>query len=94
MPSAESSPSTPSIEKGKIEDMIEIFDADSSETSKSDSALRSMPALTAEEERTLWRKVDMRLVPIATALYLVSYLDRGNIGLCELFLLLLNSLMR
>ncbi|KAH9903171.1 MFS general substrate transporter [Cubamyces lactineus] len=84
MSTAAPSPSTPSIEKGNIEDMVEIFDADSSETSKSDSALRSMPALTAEEERTLWRKVDMRLVPIATALYLVSYLDRGNIGNAKL----------
>ncbi len=38
------------------------------------------PVLTAEEERRLWRKVDMRLIPISTLLYLVSYLDRGNIG--------------
>ncbi|KAI0634507.1 MFS general substrate transporter [Trametes polyzona] len=34
--------------------------------------------LTAEEEKRLWRKVDMRLIPISTLLYLMSYLDRGN----------------
>ncbi|KAI0325818.1 MFS general substrate transporter [Cubamyces sp. BRFM 1775] len=64
--------------------MIEGFDADSSKSSKSDLAPRSTPPFTAEEERTLWRKVDMRLVPIAAALYLVSYLDRGNIGNAKL----------
>ncbi|OJT03631.1 High-affinity nicotinic acid transporter [Trametes pubescens] len=42
------------------------------------------PVLTAEEERRLWRKVDMRLIPISTLLYLVSYLDRGNIGNAKL----------
>lgn len=38
------------------------------------------PVLTAEEEKRLWRKVDMRLIPISVLLYLMSYLDRGNIG--------------
>lgn len=38
------------------------------------------PILTAEEEKRLWRKVDMRLIPISVLLYLMSYLDRGNIG--------------
>ena len=94
MSTAALSPSTPSNEKGKIEDTIEVFDAESSETSKTDLALRSTPSLTAEEERSLWRKVDMRLVPIAAALYLVSYLDRGNIGLSVLLSLSSNLLTR
>ncbi|KAI0365418.1 MFS general substrate transporter [Pilatotrama ljubarskyi] len=38
------------------------------------------PILTPEEEKKLWRKIDMRLIPIMTLLYLVSYIDRGNIG--------------
>ena len=38
------------------------------------------PKLNAEEEKRLWRKIDMRLIPISTALYLVSYVDRSNIG--------------
>ena len=94
MSTAALSSSTPSNEKGKVEDTIQVFDAESSETSKADLALRLTPSLTAEEERSLWRKVDMRLVPIAAALYLVSYLDRGNIGLSVLLSLSSNLLTR
>ncbi|KAI0356824.1 MFS general substrate transporter [Trametes cingulata] len=42
------------------------------------------PILTPEEEKRLWRKIDMRLIPIMTLLYLVSYIDRGNIGNAKL----------
>ncbi|KAH9835024.1 MFS general substrate transporter [Rhodofomes roseus] len=42
------------------------------------------PTLTAEEERILWRKVDLRIVPILTVMYLCSYLDRANIGNAKL----------
>ena len=38
------------------------------------------PTLTAEEEKRLWRKIDMKLMPILTLMYLCSFLDRGNIG--------------
>ena len=36
------------------------------------------PTLTPEEEAKIWRKIDMRLVPILALLYLFSFLDRGN----------------
>ncbi|RPD60537.1 MFS general substrate transporter [Lentinus tigrinus ALCF2SS1-7] len=42
------------------------------------------PTLTAEEEKRLWRKIDVRLVPILTLMYLCSFLDRGNIGNAKL----------
>ncbi|KZT63416.1 MFS general substrate transporter [Daedalea quercina L-15889] len=42
------------------------------------------PKLTTEQERRLWRKVDMRIVPILTIMYLCSFLDRGNIGNAKL----------
>ena len=35
------------------------------------------PTLTPEEETKIWRKIDMRLMPILTLLYLFSFLDRG-----------------
>ncbi|KAI0672084.1 MFS general substrate transporter [Trametes maxima] len=38
------------------------------------------PTLTAEEERRLWRKIDLRLLPILVIMYLVASLDRSNIG--------------
>jgi len=49
-----------------------------------DSTLPPPPQLTAEEERRLWRKVDLRLLPILTVMYLCSFLDRGNIGNAKL----------
>jgi hypothetical protein len=35
------------------------------------------PTLTPEEEKRLYRKIDIRLMPMLTAMYLVSFLDRG-----------------
>ena len=33
--------------------------------------------LTAEEERRLYRKIDLRLIPVLTLLQLLSFMDRG-----------------
>ncbi|KZT26010.1 MFS general substrate transporter [Neolentinus lepideus HHB14362 ss-1] len=49
-----------------------------------DSTLPSPPVLTEEEEKRLWRKVDLRLMPILSIMYLFSFLDRGNIGNAKL----------
>ncbi|KIM80617.1 hypothetical protein PILCRDRAFT_789396 [Piloderma croceum F 1598] len=43
-----------------------------------DSKLPPPPQLTAEQEKKLWRKIDMRLMPILSLMYLTSFLDRGN----------------
>ncbi|KAF8876866.1 major facilitator superfamily domain-containing protein [Infundibulicybe gibba] len=43
-----------------------------------ESMLPKPPTLTPEQEKRLWRKVDLRLMPILTLMYLVSFLDRGN----------------
>lgn len=32
------------------------------------------------KEKKLWNKVDWRIVPILSMLYLIGHLDRGNIG--------------
>ncbi|KAJ3565341.1 hypothetical protein NP233_g7691 [Leucocoprinus birnbaumii] len=45
-----------------------------------DSSLPPAPKLSPEEEGKLWRKIDIRLMPILTLMYLLSFLDRGNIG--------------
>ena len=47
-----------------------------------DDALSPPPVLSAEEERQLWRKVDWRIMPIITIMYLSSFVDRSNIGEC------------
>ncbi|TFK52785.1 MFS general substrate transporter [Heliocybe sulcata] len=43
-----------------------------------ESTLEPPPDLTEEEERKLWRKVDLRLMPILSLMQLCSFLDRGN----------------
>jgi hypothetical protein len=50
-----------------------------------------VPVLTAEEEQRLWRKIDMRLMPILSLMYLMSFLDRG--AYTHTHLLPLRSLM-
>nr|VWP02019.1 Hyaluronate lyase (EC (Hyaluronidase) (HYase) [Ganoderma boninense] len=85
-------------EKASIEQVpsVSVSAAEEKETSESlksgqkgfayggDDALPPPPTLSAEEERRLWRKVDMRLMPILTLMYLCSFLDRGNIGNAKL----------
>ena len=45
-----------------------------------DSKLPPPPKLTPEQEKKLYHKVDLWLMPILTLMYLFSFLDRGNIG--------------
>lgn len=49
------------------------------------NARATAPGVTREsfhhiDEKKLLRKMDMRLLPILTLLYLLSFIDRGNIG--------------
>lgn len=39
-----------------------------------------LPRYGDEETTRILRKVDLRLLPVLTLLYIISYLDRGNIG--------------
>jgi hypothetical protein len=40
----------------------------------------NQPRYDSKEVKVLLRKLDWRILPILTFLYLVSFLDRGNIG--------------
>lgn len=40
----------------------------------------SVAPLSAEEDRKLTRRVDLKLVPVLGFLYLICFLDRTNIG--------------
>lgn len=57
------------FDKGTLEAQFEQF-----RPAVDDEAPR---ALTAEEEKRLWRKVDLRLMPILSAMYLLAFMDRG-----------------
>lgn len=43
-----------------------------------ESNLPPPPTLSPKEERKLWRKIDLRLMPILSLMYLFSFLDRGE----------------
>ncbi|KAF9234654.1 MFS general substrate transporter [Melanogaster broomeanus] len=53
-------------------------------SSEEQLACSVVPALTAEQEAKLWRRIDLRLIPIITLMYLLSFMDRGNIGNAKL----------
>ncbi|KIJ13998.1 hypothetical protein PAXINDRAFT_13121 [Paxillus involutus ATCC 200175] len=36
-----------------------------------------VPTLTAEQETKLWRKIDVKLIPIVATMYFLSFMDRG-----------------
>ncbi|KAJ6521968.1 MFS general substrate transporter [Mycena vulgaris] len=72
-----------SLEKGSDTQLDNVKVKESSEEVidfAGDSTLPPPPTLSTEEERILWRKVDFRLMPILSLMYLLSFLDRGNIG--------------
>ncbi len=43
-----------------------------------DTTLPPPPDLTPEQQKKLWRKIDLMLMPILTLMYLFSFLDRGK----------------
>lgn len=82
--SAKDGSGTASIEKEEVE-AIEYTTAPQNSTNGAQEGRLPQPAsLTAEEEKRLWRKVDTRILPILTIMYLCSFLDRGNIGNAKL----------
>ncbi|KAJ7621858.1 MFS general substrate transporter [Mycena polygramma] len=80
----EKSDTKPALEKHSVSQLEDVkLKARSSEDELDfggDSTLPPPPTLSAEEERKLWRKIDWRLMPILSLMYLMSFLDRGNIG--------------
>ncbi|KAG6330234.1 hypothetical protein ID866_8855 [Astraeus odoratus] len=51
---------------------------------KNGALLTATVTLSPEQERKLWRKIDVRLLVIITLMYLFSFMDRGNIGNAKL----------
>jgi len=37
------------------------------------------PGLTVDQEKKIWRKIDLRLMPILALMYMASFLDRGGL---------------
>lgn len=43
-----------------------------------------LAAFSDEQKEVVLRKVDIRLVPMLLILYLISFIDRANIGTCRI----------
>lgn len=74
-----------SLEKKQADpEVVETVLASSSVDFGGESKLPPPPKLTPEQEKKLYRKVDLWLMPILTLMYLASFLDRGMLLLLRL----------
>ncbi|KAI0767807.1 hypothetical protein C8Q74DRAFT_1370510 [Fomes fomentarius] len=71
-------------EKGHTDAKEEVVSRDHPLAYGGDDKLPPPPILSVQEERRLWRRIDARLVPMASILYLCSFVDRSNIGNAKL----------
>lgn len=86
-------PTSPMNEKRQADSQIETTSSDlKSEIADfgGNSSLPPPPKLSPEEEKRLWRRIDLRLMPILAVMYLMSFLDRGmhNLIIVESLLML------
>jgi hypothetical protein len=59
----------------------EIHSASPSSSDKEERSEREGLTWTDDEERKIRRKLDFRVVPLVTLLYLLCFLDRANVGM-------------
>ncbi|KAK0478870.1 MFS general substrate transporter [Armillaria novae-zelandiae] len=78
-----SSPTTTSLEKDRERCELVENAKDGSvqliDNFGGEATLPPPPVLTEEQEKKLWRKIDLRLMPILSLMYLFSFLDRGSL---------------
>lgn len=67
---------TPSPSESEVVEKVE--DVNINGVHKSPANAGVLRALSKEEERKLYRKIDMKIMPIVTLMYLTSFLDRGE----------------
>lgn len=66
-----------SLAKSSSDLHVEIFD-DEKHKDIETVAEQTPPDLDQDEVKRILRKIDLRLLPVLTALYLMSFLDRSN----------------
>lgn len=80
-----------SLEKGSIAVAEGVVDEKKIAPSQfdfgGDSTLPPPPELSLEEEKQLYRKIDLRLLPILSIMYLCSFLDRGQSSISNIQIL-------
>ncbi|KAJ8454955.1 hypothetical protein ONZ51_g12724 [Trametes cubensis] len=73
-----------SLEKTGVELMVEEASMKPDVAYGGEDELPPPPDLSEAQIKALYRKIDLRLMPILTLMYLCSFLDRGNIGNAKL----------
>ncbi|EAW17245.1 allantoate permease family MFS transporter [Aspergillus fischeri NRRL 181] len=63
-----------------VEHVAETQTPVSSVSEKHSHDAEQIPHFTPEQEKRVLRKMDLRLIPMLSILYLLAFLDRGNIG--------------
>jgi hypothetical protein len=58
-------------------DHASIVEHSASDDEDSKSTKATVPQFTEEQQKAVWAKIDRRLLPILSLLYLFSFLDRG-----------------
>lgn len=61
----------------KITRIEQLESGTTADTVDADTGLPPPPDLTEEQEKALWRKIDLRLMPMLSVMYLMSFMDRG-----------------
>lgn len=82
-PSAKSNADAYSDEKRTLSDDNGVATYQTSDSSSElgfggEASLPPPPTLTEEQEKRLYRKIDKRLMPILSLMYLGAFLDRGR----------------
>ncbi|KAM0457996.1 hypothetical protein ACHAPV_001363 [Trichoderma viride] len=70
----------PTSEKVEVEQLQNVAKNDLETSGVETGSDRAVGSFVDIDEKKVLRKMDMRLIPMLAALYLLSFLDRGNIG--------------
>ncbi|PON22746.1 major facilitator superfamily transporter [Trichoderma gamsii] len=70
----------PTSEKVEVEQLQDVAKNDLETSGVETGSDRAVGSFVDVDEKKVLRKMDMRLIPMLAALYLLSFLDRGNIG--------------
>ena len=68
-----------SPEKGSVSERSPSYIESEAVNFGGEDGLPPPPQLSEAEEKKLWRKIDLWLLPILTLLYLLSFIDRGEV---------------
>ncbi|THC97035.1 hypothetical protein EYZ11_003478 [Aspergillus tanneri] len=68
------------MEKLSLSNIEHLGDSPRDSSTEKDLHDASPPVFTPEMEKKVFRKMDLRLIPMLSLLYLLAFLDRGNIG--------------